>query len=780
MSFGSLLPEILSSVGDFVAEPELKALTLTSCRIHDVFNRILYRSARYNDTTRIVKGAPQAGILRAAHAGNLEAVRKFISYGADVNPQHPQNGKTALHMAASADNIPMLETLLDSGADMELLDSNENTPLDLAVLYHNYEMIEVLVRYDPEPGAVNYSLIIWPAIPMPALRPLRKRILQLFLDGHPRATAFFDHSLVCAALDSDVDDMQSLLQWKMTQGPQEFTEIFALWAAVQSGSVAAVDALLAVGADPNIFSNPAICPPPIYTALKSRNVEMVRYLRERGAYLNYPSDEPKPVLAPAFGAAASRDLDMVDLFISLGGKVVEPTDNPVDNVLFNAISPFVRSPFLFERIVIPDPTPKPPFSVAMLQRLIELGADVKAQDADNVTALHYAVSEESEEGVKVLLGQGADVDAADDTETTPLCLTNQFRLTEILEVLLQHGADPNKPFGPFRHLSTVSTAEQASLLIKYGAWVDDKTFGTTPLSWAANRGLPDVMAVIIEAGASVTSTDTAGHFPLHTAILSEHREQVLAMVRLLLQHGAPINKKAPPPCDGEALCHAVTPLDKGIPDLEVVKLLLDHGANIHSYTPDGQNCIHDACLGPRFTSVLRLLIQYGGDLAMQTRDGRTPLHIATAKKCPEIVSILLEHNAPVNERMKCGKTALTIAIEKGYKDIATTLLAHGASPYVGKNNGTLPLHMAVSRGQEPVVSMLLDHQADVNATSRGGKTLLMIAAIIGKRPILSALLDGGAKVDATDRQGKTALDYATRHNKPEIVKMLRDAGASRD
>ncbi|RJE16658.1 ankyrin repeat-containing protein, partial [Aspergillus sclerotialis] len=84
-----------------------------------------------------------SGILRAASATNLETVRKFIAYGMDVNQQHPWTAKTALYKAVSASSIPMVELLLDNGADMTMgvLDGNEYMPLYRAVELEDYEML---------------------------------------------------------------------------------------------------------------------------------------------------------------------------------------------------------------------------------------------------------------------------------------------------------------------------------------------------------------------------------------------------------------------------------------------------------------------------------------------------------------------------------------------------------------------------------------------------------------------------------------------------------------
>lgn len=82
------------------------------------------------------------GLMRSIQKPQI--MRELISRGADVNAQAHAHfkaptefaeptGKTALHMAAAANNAEAIEILATSGADLEALDENGQTPLDLAI-----------------------------------------------------------------------------------------------------------------------------------------------------------------------------------------------------------------------------------------------------------------------------------------------------------------------------------------------------------------------------------------------------------------------------------------------------------------------------------------------------------------------------------------------------------------------------------------------------------------------------------------------------------------------
>ena len=98
---------------------------------------------------------PEAPVADAAQRGDLDAVRRLLRAGADVNAGQG-DGMTALHWAARNGELAMGETLLYAGASVDAgTRIGSYTPMHLAARGAHHEFVALLLQAGADPDAVT-------------------------------------------------------------------------------------------------------------------------------------------------------------------------------------------------------------------------------------------------------------------------------------------------------------------------------------------------------------------------------------------------------------------------------------------------------------------------------------------------------------------------------------------------------------------------------------------------------------------------------------------------
>ena len=179
----------------------------------------------------------------------------------------------------------------------------------------------------------------------------------------------------------------------------------------------------------------------------------------------------------------------------------------------------------------------------LLHVLISSGTDVNNRAIDGTTPLHRYAEDSDENVCEFLVKHGADVNAADFLLRTPLheAVNNEHEL--VIGILTHYGAKVNAQdkygYTPLHHAAMFSNPVAVRSLLQFGADVSIKCTVNklSPLHLAAETEEPEIIDILVGAGADVNCVDIYGATPLHNAA----SEGIADVTESLLRNGADVN-----------------------------------------------------------------------------------------------------------------------------------------------------------------------------------------------------------------------------------------------
>jgi len=322
--------------------------------------------------------------------------------------------------------------------------------------------------------------------------------------------------------------------------------------ACANGDAAIVDKLIKAGADVNAarFYNET----PLMIAAASGNADVVRALITHGAKID--DVESRKGQNALIWAAAEGNSEAVAALLKAGANPNVASKAGFTPLVFTAENGDVKS----------------------AASLIAAGADVSYTVPRASSTLLIAVTANKHEVAKLLVEKGAAVTAKDPTGTTPLHTAAELGDIEMVKLLIAKGADVNAATVPRQ-------GDRKGILQR------PPTGQQTPLMIAARVNRPDIMKVLVEAGANPKLHATDGSTLLMAASSGGH--------------------------------------------IESVKYAFELDPDIKAMTDRKETVMHSAMIGTRryateaeVTEMVKFLAEHGAELDPMDIDNRTPIALA--------------------------------------------------------------------------------------------------------------------------------------------------------
>jgi len=499
--------------------------------------------------------------------------------------------------------------------------------------------------------------------------------------------------------------------------------------AISVGSIAGVQALLTIGADPfaRVYHE-GVYPcdhrrnwTALHVAVKYHNTALLCCLRQ-GRFKNCETTALEEPLACALSSSSTaerkalhgvkEERSLIDILQALGppsSLAVAASDSTTPLAQAICFNDYTVAAALLktypELASIPFPTGEGTVSSTYP---IHLAAQVAShRDTPDTLEILKLLQKSAEDCLPMRDGQGRTCLhlAVEGLSILPATWLLQIR-PELLEMVDHQGKTA---------LFYCSTVACAKFLIDSGADVNHcGRDWRTPLHYFAEIGAGHLFELLCKRGANLDAVDLIQHTPMHIATMSGCREAVVALAAA----GGSLNlgNKS-----------GITPLHIAVRNRrnDLTEILMNHGADPWIETSDGLLPLHWAVKTDNLHAC-KLLLKSPGKGWIADHGGNTPLHISARHGGTQTTAFLagiFSQEAQLNQTNLNGETALHVAAFYGRPGPARALLEAGADPNARRNDGTNALHAALQSSTK-LHSDQEDRMALYNQFIKSGTSLL--------------------------------------------------------
>ncbi len=444
----------------------------------DIVRRLLQGKA---DTSRFEGHYPPAFFYMAQHP---ELQEIFEEFGVKWDARDGR-GSSILHFAAIYGKADFIHKLIEEKSlPVDCEDNIGETPLQRAIKEKQYDAVKALLEKGANPNHKRQDEITpyHLAVLVGDVRIL-KEVLEAGADPYVEKEGN-PPTILRAVSRGDIDVIKTAMPY-LKKNPEAWNKLLLkmIYRAIRDDKK---DVLTTLLEDKDINTFELFGKNLLMHCVGWENMDFFNRLLEWGADINAKTEKGGTALVQA---AMNDQRDFA-------GTLLEKGADP--NVM-------VAGRLLLSGVAFRGKT-------AMMQILLENGAQVDAASSNGETALFSAAKGRSAEGVRLLLARGANPNAETTEGKTPLVVAINDGLLNVAVMLLQKGADANSVYGERSLLEKALLGENDGIavqLIKYGAQWDLPDSRKDPLiELAIKKGCVKTVQLMFQKGAELQVSES--------------------------------------------------------------------------------------------------------------------------------------------------------------------------------------------------------------------------------------------------------------------------------
>ncbi|XP_057328463.1 putative ankyrin repeat protein RF_0381 [Microplitis mediator] len=429
----------------------------------------------------------------AVDGNDIELVKFLINQGANVNVKVACSQRTPLEIAVSQSNDALIDLLLSNNADTNLSKNSNETALHLAVKLENLTLIKTLVEAGADLNAHSPAYKVTPLYL--AIDQNHYGIAEFLITQGADVNYIFDIKGNCTLLHIAVRNKnENMIEFLLNNNANVNINVkycqTTLNIAIEQRNLKLIKKLIDAGGDVNLFSLKSNLAP-LHTAVKQNNYEAAEFLINHGADVNVINNIIKAQglydFTPLHIAVKNNNENIIELLM----------DKKADVNIGIVNSAVLRG------------------NLKIIKKLIDAGLDLKkTTDAIVVELVSIAVEHNHYEIVEFFM----NTYKPKIYETPVVFYINHFTDMKIINLLFAAGIDVNSINKLRWNETPLHTAINQSYFEYFELLLDHNMIninaltlqGKSPLHYAIDTCSEKIINYLLDAGADINLADEKG------------------------------------------------------------------------------------------------------------------------------------------------------------------------------------------------------------------------------------------------------------------------------